>query len=184
MNPAAMSFATMAASVVVQTPFAVGLAGHWTLLGPAAAHGAVVQAVGGGALQTPAWQVWLAAVLQTVPQVPQLSLSVWRFVQARPPSVLQLFGVKPPQVPTPDSQRIVSEMLVFATPAQTWPTVPPSAEVPLRPTVSVSVQFVASAVPHAKVAFGEVGFVMIGVPVPHVADQRSVWVPPEPAATP
>lgn len=35
----------MSASVAVQTPF--GLAAHWTLFGPLAAQGAVVQGVGG-----------------------------------------------------------------------------------------------------------------------------------------
>jgi hypothetical protein len=52
--------------------------------------------------------------------------------------------------------------------------------VPISPTLSVTVQVVPSAVPHENVAFADVGFVMTGVPFPHVADHWSVPVPPLP----
>ncbi|MGH7435633.1 MAG: hypothetical protein ACRENE_08155 [Polyangiaceae bacterium] len=81
------------------------------------------------------------------------------------------------------SHAIVSETDVLAAPVQTGPTLPPSSAVPLRFTLSVTVQVVPRAVPHENVAFGCVGFVMRGVPLRHVADQRSVCAPPEPGIT-
>ncbi len=63
------------------------------------------------------------------------------------------------------SQTIVSVVAVawavLVTTGHTWPTLPPSAPVPLRPTVRVTVQTVPGVVePQANVALAAVGLVM------------------------
>jgi hypothetical protein len=99
-----MSRVTMSCSVTEQTPLLPVFAVHWTQLSwPAAPAGApptnCVQGTGGGAEQVPATQA--SPLGQTVPQVPQLFTSVWKFVQTA--GVPQAFGVPLGQHVLPES---------------------------------------------------------------------------------
>jgi hypothetical protein len=77
------------------------------------------------------------------------------------------------------SQTTVAVIDVNCTELQTWPALPPSGVVPIRPTVRVTWQATLFSVPHENVAFAPIGLV-IAAPAQSV-DHWMVSVPPLPA---